>query len=43
MITKDGFSFLLQDTNLQVWALLIQYLEMAEEVCKNVYADMADR
>lgn len=31
-ITKNGFSFLLQDGNPQVWALLIQYLEMAEEL-----------
>ncbi|KAG0635077.1 transcription factor Tfb2-domain-containing protein [Tuber brumale] len=31
-ITKNGFSFLLQDGNPQIWALLIQYLEMSEEL-----------
>ncbi|KAI8991600.1 RNA polymerase II transcription factor B subunit 2 [Mycotypha africana] len=29
-ITNKGFQFLLQDVNTQVWAFLLQYLEMAE-------------
>jgi transcription initiation factor TFIIH subunit 4 len=31
-ITNKGFQFLLQDVNTQVWAFLLQYLDMAE-VC----------
>jgi transcription initiation factor TFIIH subunit 4 len=31
-ITKDGFSFVLQETNAQVWSLLIVYLRMVNEV-----------
>ncbi|KAL7267913.1 RNA polymerase II transcription factor B 52 kDa subunit [Rhizina undulata] len=31
-ITKDGFSFLLQEGNAQIWALLIQYLDMSEQL-----------
>src|SRR5436305_8424504 len=31
-ITQLGFSFLLQDVNAQVWTLLLQYLDMAEQV-----------
>ncbi|KAJ3415381.1 RNA polymerase II transcription factor B 52 kDa subunit [Chytridiales sp. JEL 0842] len=31
-ITNKGFQFLLQDVNVQVWAFLLQYLEMAEEL-----------
>lgn len=31
-ITKDGFSFVLQETNAQVWSLLIIYLNMANDV-----------
>jgi transcription initiation factor TFIIH subunit 4 len=31
-ITKDGFSFLLQDVNTQVWTLLIFYLENEKAV-----------
>lgn len=31
-ITKDGFSFVLQETNAQVWSLLIVYLKMTNEV-----------
>lgn len=31
-ITKDGFSFVLQETNAQVWSLLIVYLKMVNEV-----------
>jgi transcription initiation factor TFIIH subunit 4 len=31
-ITKDGFSFVLQETNAQVWSLLIIYLKMTNEV-----------
>jgi len=30
-ITSKGFQFLLQDVNSQLWALLLQYLSMAEE------------
>jgi transcription initiation factor TFIIH subunit 4 len=31
-ITKEGFSFLLQEANMQVWSLLIVYLENCESV-----------
>ncbi|KAI8833049.1 transcription factor Tfb2-domain-containing protein [Chytridium lagenaria] len=31
-ITNKGFQFLLQDVNFQVWAFLLQYLEMADEL-----------
>lgn len=31
-ITQAGFSFLLQDANAQIWTLLLQYLDMAEEL-----------
>ncbi|KAH8145083.1 uncharacterized protein LAJ45_10863 [Morchella importuna] len=31
-ITKNGFSFLLQEGNSQIWALLIQYLDYAEDL-----------
>jgi transcription initiation factor TFIIH subunit 4 len=31
-ITKDGFSFVLQETNAQVWSLLIIYLKMTNEL-----------
>ncbi|KAI5794428.1 transcription factor Tfb2-domain-containing protein [Peziza echinospora] len=31
-ITQAGFSFLLQDANAQLWTLLLQYLDMAEEL-----------
>lgn len=31
-ITKDGFNFVLQETNAQVWNLLIVYLKMVNEV-----------
>ncbi|KAJ1559841.1 RNA polymerase II transcription factor B 52 kDa subunit, partial [Cladochytrium tenue] len=31
-ITNKGFQFLLQDVNVQVWAFLLQYLDMAEEL-----------
>jgi transcription initiation factor TFIIH subunit 4 len=29
-ITRDGFSFLLQETNAQIWTLLIEYLKLSE-------------
>ncbi|SCV05746.1 LANO_0H14268g1_1 [Lachancea nothofagi CBS 11611] len=29
-ITNEGFQFLLQDANAQIWALLLQYLRLAE-------------
>jgi transcription initiation factor TFIIH subunit 4 len=32
-ITKEGFAFLLQEANTQVWTLLIVYLGSAESVC----------
>jgi transcription initiation factor TFIIH subunit 4 len=35
-ITNKGFQFLLQDVNTQVWAFLLQYLDMAE-VCVNTH------
>ena len=31
-ITQDGFAFLLQDVNAQVWTMLILYLQNAEAV-----------
>jgi transcription initiation factor TFIIH subunit 4 len=31
-ITKDGFSFLLQETNAQVWLLLVLWIRNAEQV-----------
>jgi transcription initiation factor TFIIH subunit 4 len=31
-ITNKGFQFLLQDVNTQVWAFLLQYLDMAEVI-----------
>ncbi|KAF2859907.1 transcription factor Tfb2 [Piedraia hortae CBS 480.64] len=31
-ITKEGFEFLLQDVNTQVWTLLIKYLSMADKL-----------
>ncbi|EDU51456.1 TFB2 RNA polymerase II transcription initiation nucleotide excision repair factor TFIIH subunit TFB2 [Pyrenophora tritici-repentis] len=31
-ITKDGFSFVLQETNAQVWSLLIIYLKVTNEL-----------
>ncbi|CAG8772623.1 17567_t:CDS:2, partial [Acaulospora colombiana] len=31
-ITNKGFQFLLQDVNTQVWAFLIQYLDLAGEM-----------
>ncbi len=36
-ITNKGFQFLLQDVNTQVWAFLLQYLDMAE-VCIKIMA-----
>lgn len=32
-ITKDGFAFILQEVNAQVWSILILYLQNAETVC----------
>lgn len=34
-ITKNGFSFLLQEGNSQIWVLLIQYLDMCEGLGMN--------
>lgn len=34
-ITKEGFTFVLQETNAQVWNLLIVYLKMAGDVSAN--------
>lgn len=31
-ITKDGFAFILQEVNAQVWTILILYLQNAESV-----------
>ncbi|KAJ4305164.1 RNA polymerase II transcription factor B 52 kDa subunit [Kalmusia sp. IMI 367209] len=31
-ITRDGFTFVLQDTNAQVWSLLVAYLRNAQQV-----------
>ncbi|CCH43852.1 RNA polymerase II transcription factor B subunit 2 [Wickerhamomyces ciferrii] len=32
LITNEGFQFLLQDVNAQLWTLLLQYLRMAESL-----------
>ena len=32
-ITQDGFAFILQEVNAQVWSILIHYLQNAEAVC----------
>ena len=32
-ITRDGFAFILQEVNAQVWTMLILYLQNAEAVC----------
>ncbi|CCE61186.1 hypothetical protein TPHA_0A01010 [Tetrapisispora phaffii CBS 4417] len=34
-ITNDGFQFLLQDVNSQIWTLLLQYLKIAEALHMN--------
>ena len=34
-ITQEGFAFLLEDVNAQVWAILMLYLESAESVSLN--------
>ena len=31
-ITQEGFAFVLQEVNAQVWTILINYLDAAEEV-----------
>lgn len=36
-ITQDGFAFILQEVNVQVWTVLILYLENAEQVCKPLH------
>jgi transcription initiation factor TFIIH subunit 4 len=36
-ITKDGFTFVLQETNAQVWNLLIIYLKMVNDVRNRPY------
>jgi transcription initiation factor TFIIH subunit 4 len=36
-ITKEGFTFLLQETHAQVWSLLIVYLNKGEEVSRPLY------
>ena len=33
-ITKDGFAFILQEVNAQVWTILVLYLQNAPGVCK---------
>lgn len=39
-ITQDGFAFILQEVNAQVWTILILYLENAEQV-RNTYIEAA--
>ncbi|ODV95058.1 hypothetical protein PACTADRAFT_3940 [Pachysolen tannophilus NRRL Y-2460] len=34
-ITKEGFQFLLQDINSQIWMLLLQYLKISERLMMN--------
>jgi len=38
-ITKDGFAFILQEVNAQVWSILILYLQNAETVCTPTLSD----
>ena len=35
-ITQEGFAFILQEVNAQVWTILIYYLEAAGEVCPSL-------
>lgn len=35
-ITQDGFAFILQEVNAQVWTILILYLQNAEAVCLQI-------
>ncbi|VEU21760.1 DEKNAAC102565 [Brettanomyces naardenensis] len=35
LITKNGFQFLLQEINSQIWTLLLQYLKMSEKLMMN--------
>ena len=35
-ITQEGFAFLLEDVNAQVWAILMLYLESAEPVSRTI-------
>ena len=39
-ITKDGFTFLLQEANTQVWSLLIVYLEFSETVSDHLLTNL---
>ena len=32
-ITQEGFAFVLQDVNAQVWTILLLYLDAAQDVC----------
>jgi transcription initiation factor TFIIH subunit 4 len=41
-ITKEGFSFVLQETNAQVWNLLIIYLKMVNEVSNTDQPSMSE-
>ena len=36
-ITQDGFAFILQEVNAQVWTILILYLENAEQVIPTTF------
>ena len=36
-ITQEGFAFVLQEVNAQVWTILILYLENAQEVCETSF------
>jgi transcription initiation factor TFIIH subunit 4 len=42
-ITQDGFAFILQEANTQVWTLLIYYLEFAEQVSSSTTPDFTFR
>ena len=35
-ITQDGFAFILQEVNAQVWTILVLYLENAEQVFQSL-------
>ena len=38
-ISQEGFAFVLQEVNAQVWTILIHYLDAAEEVCSTFTLD----
>ena len=41
-ITKEGFTFILQDVNAQVWTILLLYLDAATEVRSTAFNNDAE-